>query len=473
MIDGAGREDDPLHVEEPNEIFRPVREHWAFITVFIASAMISALALTYVYSTRYRGETTVFFKPADVTLINEHQTQAFGSPFPTTPFKVISQTMTGLISSDAVLRRVVLGLHLDVPEPRVYEGPWYIRYYKETKDWLEDVGSDVWKVMKFGSVIPDDPVNKAVEDLRKHTRLRNDDSYVFTIQTTDKNPARAAAIADALGASLLTALRVDVNRFAEQRLADLRQLQTKAASRIAAIDEQMRELLANNGIASIQEETEKVTARSSQLLQAKADTQADLRQSEEKAAGLAEKLRAYAPAVPGPRDSDGLPPRRVSGLTSEDYNKLYYERLTADVTTGGLRARIESIQKSIAALEPRLKELNQVAADYDLMSAQLQGAKRDYVAVNDALQELVIKGTSDASELRIQNPAVLPNQPVSPIKVYHVALAGVLAALVAIGLAYVLDFFGIRLFLPGPRQTRRHRSEPRPALTAASRADAD
>ena len=168
------------------------------------------------------------------------------------------------------------------------------------------------------------------------------------------------------------------------------------------------------------------------------------------------------------------PRRAAAGLTAEDYNKLYYEKLTADVTTGGLRARLELTENSLAVLTPRLQELNEVEATYDLMSAQLQSAKRDYVAVTDALQEVIIKGTSDANELRIQNKAELPDAPVSPIKFYHVGVAGLLAALIAIGLAYVLDFFHIRLFLPGPRRPRRRYAQPRPAIPqAAMRVDAD
>jgi uncharacterized protein involved in exopolysaccharide biosynthesis len=472
MVDGSGRDGDAAYGDERNEAFRPMREHWAFITVFIVAAMLSALALTYIYSERYLGETTVFFKPADVTLISEHATQAFGSPFPTTPFKVISQTISGLLDSDTVLRRVVAQLRLDVPEPKDYSGPWYISTYKRVKDAVEDFATDAWKVMKWGSVIPDDPMNKAVDDLRRHVKLRNDDSYVFPIQVTDKKPEHAAAEADALAASLLEALRLDVDKFSSRRIADLTALKDNAATRIEGIDARMRDLLASNGIASIQEEIEKVTGRSSQLLQAQSDSEADLRQSEQKSAELAEKLRQYAPAA-GPRDLDAPGAHRMAGLTADDYNKLYYAKLSADVASGGLRARIESVKRSIAAMEPRLKMLNQVAGEYDLMSAQLQSAKRDYVAVTDALQEMIIKGTSDATELRIQHSAELPNAPVSPIKFYHVGLAGVLAALVAIGLAYVLDFFHIRLFLPGPKAPRRRLQDPRPVMAQAGAAPAD
>lgn len=472
MGDGAGRDEAALYADEEQEMFRPLREHRAFIIVFVLSAMLSALALTYIYSDRYLGETTVFFKPADITRINEHTTEAFGSPFPTTPFKVISQTISSLVASDTVLRRVVLELHRQVPDPRDYSGPWYVRRYKELKYQVEDFAEDAWKVMKWGRVIPDNPVDKAVATLRKHVKVHNDDSYVFTLRVTDKTPVRAAQDADALAGSLVEALRLDVDRFSKQRITDLTVQRDQTFARLQNVEDRMRALLAANDMASVQQEAEKVTSRASQLMEAETDTQADLSQSEEKSAGLAEKLRLYAPGAAA-RNPDGLPTRRIPGLTSEDYNKLYYAKLSADVASEGLRARLASVKQSLATLMPHLRELNQVEASYDELSAELQSAKRDYVAVTDALQELMIKGTSDATELRIQHAAEVPHAPVSPIKFYHVGLAGVLAALISCGLAYVLDFFQIRLFLPGPRPARRL-SAPRPVvLPEPARLDAD
>jgi uncharacterized protein involved in exopolysaccharide biosynthesis len=454
MVDGWEYNGDQPYADDTHEALRPLREHVAFIVVFIVSAMLSALTITYVYAERYLGETTVFFKPADVTLINEHSTQAFGSPFPTTPFKVISQTITGLVDSDAVLRQVVRQLHLDVPEPKNYTGSWFVRTYKEWKDTLSDYASDAWKVMKWGRVIPDDPENKAVGELRRHVKVRNDDSYVFTLRVTDKTPERATAEADALADSLVQALHRDVDKYASRRAADLAALQAQVAARMDDVEANIRDLLASNDIASIQQEVEKDTSRIAKLQQAQADSQASLREAEQQVAAITDKLRQYAPAIAA-RDPDGPPVRRQAGLTADDYAKLTYDRLTTDITASGLRARLDSIHDSLAALIPRLRMLNQIEASYDLLSAKLQAAKRDYVAVTDAAHELAIKGTSDATELRIQNKAELPEAPVSPIKFYHVGFAGLLAALIAVGLAYVLDFFRVRLFLPEPRRERQ------------------
>src|SRR5262249_25888747 len=198
---------------------------------------------------------------------------------PITPFKVITQTISGLVDSDPVLRRVVNQLRLDEPEPKDYSGPWYVRYYNELKDMLENFGDDAWKVLKYGRVIPDDPVNKAVRELRRNVKVRSEDAYVFTLRVTSKTPRRAAAEADALADSLVEALRRDADKYSSQHIEALTELRAKAFTRVEDIEARMRDLLASNQIASIQQEVEKATYRAAQLAQAQTDTQADLRQS--------------------------------------------------------------------------------------------------------------------------------------------------------------------------------------------------
>lgn len=459
MVDGSVNGSNSAYPDAEREGLRPLRAHRAFIVVFVLSAMLSALTLTYIYSERHRAETTIFFKPSDVTQLSTHATQALGSPFPYTLFKVVAQTVIALVDSDALLRRVVTELHLDVKEPRDFSGPWYIRYYKEVKYRLADDMSDLWQFLKWGRLIEEDPVDQAIVGLRKQVKVRNDDSYVFTLQVSAKTPQRSVATANALAATLVELLARDDQRASRKRGEELEALRDGKIREIEDIEARIRDLLARNHVASVQEEIEKVTARASHLQQERSGTMADLRQSEGKVAGLAEKLRLPNPQTTA-REEDTTAFHRVSRVTAEDYAKLTSDRLSAEVASGSLRARLDSIERSYAALVPRLQVLDQMQAEYDLMSAQLQSAKRDYTALTDAYQEAVIKATSGQSELHIQAKATASLGPVSPIKIYHVGAAGLLAALIAIGLAYVLDYFDIRLFLPPPAGRRRRRLEP-------------
>ena len=442
-------------------VLQPLREHRLFIIVFVISALVSALALTYIYSERYRAETTIFFKSSDVRrLNNNNSTMALGSPLPPTlPYKVITQTINGLVGSDQLLRRVVTELHLDAAEPKDLSGPWYVHYYKKLKGWLSDYASDLWKIVRFGRVIEEDPISKAVSDLRKEIKVRNDDSYIYTLQVTTKTPQRAVAIANEVGAVLIDLVYNNEHIPAQEEIAKLAGLRDRKLREIEGLENRMRDLLAGVQIASIKEEIDKTTALSSQLRQERSNTTADLRQSDAKLRRLQEKLRLLAPPAALAGTAVARQPNR---LTADDYAKLTTEKHAAEVNTASLRARSGSLDQSIAEVVHRLLTLNKIQAEHDLMSAQLNSAKRDYAALTDAYQELVIRTASGQSELRIQSKATMPELPVSPIKIYHTAAAGFLAALLAIGLAFVLDYFQIRVFLPPP-SGRRRRLEPMPA----------
>ena len=64
-----------------------------FIIVFCLSAIITSLALTYVFSEKYKAGTTIFYRDQEVTRLKAQDTEAFGSPLPAPPFKVIGNTL--------------------------------------------------------------------------------------------------------------------------------------------------------------------------------------------------------------------------------------------------------------------------------------------------------------------------------------------------------------------------------------------
>src|SRR5262249_32072590 len=189
------------------------------------------------------------------------------------------------------------------------------------------------------------------------------DAYVFTLRVTSKTPRRAAAEADALADSLVEALRRDADKYSSQHIEALTELRAKAFARVEDIEARMRDLLASNQIASIQQEVEKATYRAAQLAQAQTDTQADLRQSEQTVAELARQLRLYGPQSSG-HDPNAPVEGRTAALSAGDSNKsrsfpklgqqlgdkLFHEKVLAEVATGALRARLDSIEKSGALL---------------------------------------------------------------------------------------------------------------------------
>jgi len=476
MVDSLAHAAGAVDSESFADAMRPLREHRAFIVVFVLSAMLSALALTYMYSERYRAAATIFFKPAERTKLTQHTTVALGAPFPSnTQFVAVDKTISQLLDSDALLRHVVADLHLEVPEPRDLSGPWYVRYYNQVKNALEDYSSYAWDILRWGRII-DDPVGGAVARLRSSLKVTSNDSYVYNLTASAKTPQRAKAIADNLGTRLVDTLRrIDLGA-AEERRDRLAELRDEKGHDLENIAEQIRDLQARNHIASLNDELTEATSLASHFQRQQGDTKAELHESDAKLAEVLAELtklteltaRTQLPTREAARTQ--LPTREAARTqlpTREAENagrdlaetawssrlrlgRLTSDRLDAQLRSRGLSAKLASTDRSYADAQARLQDLARVQAKYDFFSAQLAAAKRDYASLSDAYEEAVIETTTGQSQLHMQALATALPSPISPIKIYHVGAAGALALMIALGLAYVLDYFGISLFLPPP-----------------------
>ena len=456
MVDSLAHAAGAVDSESFADAMRPLREHRAFIVVFVLSAMLSALALTYMYSERYRAAATIFFKPAERTKLTQHTTVALGAPFPSnTQFVAVDKTISQLLDSDALLRHVVADLHLEVPEPRDLSGPWYVRYYNQVKNALEDYSSYAWDILRWGRII-DDPVGGAVARLRSSLKVTSNDSYVYNLTASAKTPQRAKAIADNLGTRLVDTLRrIDLGA-AEERRDRLAELRDEKGHDLENIAEQIRDLQARNHIASLNDELTEATSLASHFQRQQGDTKAELHESDAKLAEvLAEltkltELTARTQLPTREAENAGRDLAETAWSSRLRLGRLTSDRLDAQLRSRGLSAKLASTDRSYADAQARLQDLARVQAKYDFFSAQLAAAKRDYASLSDAYEEAVIETTTGQSQLHMQALATALPSPISPIKIYHVGAAGALALMIALGLAYVLDYFGISLFLPPP-----------------------
>jgi uncharacterized protein involved in exopolysaccharide biosynthesis len=422
------------------EIFRPLLTYRYFIIVFTTAAGLSALAMTYIYSEKYEAQKTLVFKPTEVTRLRDHDTQAFGAPAPAAAYRIISTTLDDLTKSDLLLRKVVTQLHLDAPEPRVYTGPPYYRWYKMSKDWLVDVASDAWSILKYGRIIENDRTTDAIEALRKDIRIRSEDSQVFTLRVRDKQPDRVVAIANEITHQLMTLLREIQQRPATVRRVELQTLLAKKRFEVQDYQNKITDLLDRNHVASVAEEIEKGMYRYSQLLLAANNLDAEIKQSKATIAAYSRQLSA--------RSSDGLQAQNRERLKTDEFRKLATDKAAAESVLSGLLAKHEALDQTIASLKDRLTKLPTIQAEYEELHAQVQRSERDYSLLNDALQEASIRERNAATELVIQNESQEAKEPATPIKVYHVLLSLVLALLLSSGLSFVLDFFHIKMFTP-------------------------
>jgi len=424
----------------PGDRFRVLAREKAFVLVFTLSAVLTALALTYIFSEEYETSVTIFYRPQEVTRLKGMEAQAFGSPVPSAPFKVISQTLEGVVKSEVVLRPVVETLGLDEEGVKV-GGSWYMRVYREIKSTIKEYLGYAWMLLKYGRIIERDPIIKAMVNLHENIKVENKDSYIFRLIVRDKNPKRAALIVEAVADGVVAWLQKQDTNPGEQKHEQLASLLRRKTSEIAAYHEQIQSLLWANNIASVPAEIETGMARLSEMELARANVDSRIQEGEAKLAHISGKMELKGKMG---RGEGGL--GNPEHIQPEDFKRLASEKVATGVELSGLRASRDSLQKSIDQLNARLKKLPIIQNELDGLHVSLDAAKRDYVQLNDTYQEAMVRATGKQSQVEILHQAHVPATPVAPIKIYHVGLAGTLALVISIGFVYVLSYFNIRIF---------------------------
>ncbi len=262
------------------ELFEPLKRHKSFILVFTLSAALSALGLTYIYSEKYEGDTTILFKPTEVTRLRDHTDMAFGAPLPQAEYKVIGKTIEDLANSRALLEPVVKKLKLDIPDSRNYTGPFYYVWYKQAKDFLNDEGRDIWSFLKYGRVIEKTNLESAMATLGDNIDISNKDSYVFELKVRDKHQERVAQITNAVADELVLLLQQDEQQRAGLRSSQIKKLMDAKREEITSYQTRMADTLNSNSVVSVSQEADKGVYRYSELALASQNNEADLHDTE-------------------------------------------------------------------------------------------------------------------------------------------------------------------------------------------------
>ncbi len=441
----------PLSAPKPQPYWSTLKANATFVVVFVLSAVLTALALSYVYSEKFESYITISYRTQEVTRFKSQQSEAVGSPAPVVPFKVIAQTLQEVLKSNAVLGDVVDTLRLDV-NTTTYEGPWYVVLFRQTKDDLRAWAQKAWMLVKYGRLIDEDPRQQAIQDLRENIAVINRDSYIFGVVVRDRFPDRAAKIADHLG-QVLAAWLLDFDRQPGRSRVD--QLQALIAEKRAVMDRLRGEIesaLNDNQVASVPLETERLTVNLSTLQLEAQRLDSDIARAQKRQSTVESKLAVKqqilgAKAASEPVATAEVPAERIQ---PDDFRKLASQQLFEGVDLTSLVAKREALQQSIDAINLRLRKLPSVQTRLDALKLELASVERRYTLLNDGYQEAAVRATQPVSEVKVLHAAVVPTGPVTPIKIYHVLLAGSLGLVFAIGLVYLLAFLDIHLLFGPP-----------------------
>lgn len=447
--------------DAPRDLWwRVLHEQRGFVIVFVLSAILTALALTYILSEKYEASADISYRVQEVTRFKAQQNEAMGSPAPQAPFKVIGSTLQEVLRSDAILRDVVLAMQLHVQAPVVVDGPWYRRWYVTAKEWAKEYGGQAWSLLKYGRVVEDDPVDAAVEELRANIQVTNRDSYVFRLAVRDRNAERAARVVDHLSGVLANWLLDADRRPGRDRADQLRVLLDQKGEELARRRRDIETLLNNNRVLSVQEDGTQLTQQMFSLQIEVLRLNSEIARSRARMGQVEAKLElkrrllaqvaqgASAPAQSGPAG----PLLAGENIAPEDFKKLASEQVFQELELKSLVAKRDTLQDSVEKIADRLRQLPGVQRRFDTLKMELDAIEREFTLINDGYQEASVRATTPVSEVRVLHPARVPARPVSPIKIYHVLLAACLGLPLAIGLVYMLDFLGMVPLLSPRRQ---------------------
>lgn len=417
----------------------------SFVLVFCLSACLCSLALTYVYSEKYETGVAIFYRPIGTSLLRQKDTETFGAPAPTPPFKVIIQTLQDILRSEVILKPVVNELGLDKEEVTIYGSLWYKRWFQQTKDFAKEQLSNLISLLKYGRIIEDGPMLKAIKGLRKSIKIKaTKDSYIYFLMTKDKYPERAATIVNTAGRILVNWLKDQDKNPAEDKYRQFREQLDEKEIEIEKLRAELETLLVQNKIVSVPEETTKgvnsLYVLELELIRLKA-------QIEERRKEVTE-LRVAAN-----RESKRY-------VHPEDIKKMKSEILFKEIELESLLKRSEFMTSSTKDLKTRLDELPSLDRKMKNLNMKIEAGTREYHHLNDFYVEALGQATTVQSEIRVLHDAMIPIKPVQPIKVYHVGLTALLSLFFSVGLVYVFAFFNIRIFFKskGAKERRKQSS---------------
>lgn len=468
-----------------------LRQKYLILT-FCVSAALTSLALTYVFSEKYVAYSTILYQPNEAVTFRPKDREALGFPTPLVSLESIGNTLDEFAKSDGAIERVVRALRLDVKRPRP-ESSWFMTTFHSVKDTVKEYGGKTWQLMRYGRVLEKDPFGQAMADLRKNLTIRRTaKAYTFRLEVVDNDPAMAAVIVDRAAEVLSKFLEDERLRLAretreglatrlgqnEGEIAALRnQLENfKKDTKVSSLSEELS--LKLKTVASFQEEYSRARNDLEALQQKREEQQQQLDQQEQSVkydststqnpvveemqlelakleverSGLLGKFTEQHQEVKT-LDARMAQVRRKLGTeaakvvssesvrTNDIYQKLLSDRLATDAEIEAVTARIRAYDSSIGQETGLARALTSNEQRLGNLSLQLAGAERSYVLISEAYEEARIAESRAASEVSILHKAFVPRAPARPIKILHVGVSAGLSLVLAIGLAFLFNFF--------------------------------
>ena len=447
LSEETGRDRDSVDLRG---VFGILRERWSYIAFPAALALILAIAYLAVAQRTYTGVTSL--------LIDTRTRPAVGDPNSTVGFSpdaVLVESQVRLISSDAVLRRVVESEGLASDPEFAPTGP--------------GLRARLMQMLGVGGKEPSGQDRKAQAAFNLASRVvvkRSERTYIADIEVSSIDPAKAARLADAVAQAYLTDQQAARNDAAERdsdwvrgQIQEMQAGLQTAELKVEAYKRQHGLIGANGKILNEQE---------------LADTSASLSQAQSRATEIKSRLDQVKNVSAAGRNLDTLPDALKSPLIDKlrgqyadisrqqatlrqtlgdrhpallesqqqlrDIRRLITEELTR--IQAGIGNEYQTAQASVASLQKQVEALKEATGTSNENRVRLDELQRDvdarrtvydrFLRARDTVREQAV----DAPIGRIVAPARIPTSPSSPKTFAVLALS--LAAGVGLGIAAAL-----------------------------------
>jgi uncharacterized protein involved in exopolysaccharide biosynthesis len=412
---------------EPVSMLDVLRRHILMIAIIGVAATIAGYAFCFLLPTRYTAPALVLVRPQQPIKMGSGKENKEFLDFPmgyASAVETASKTYIQIIKSPALLRTVALQLGLDKQNqheggrlskflPGFLEGP-----INTIKHGLRDSVN----FLKYGKLIKDDPVQKAVRDLYDNLKMEAHlDTYLFEIKYSAKTPQLAAEVSNTICQKLVEfAKKLSESEATYQR----NQLRPEVEQKRKSLDLARRNLERYKQEHRVFLPEEEYTAKLRDI----SNLELEIVKTEEAAAGGHGTLSTVS--------SDAKRARLV---------RLLNER-RAEL------APLPGIERELKELEERVKD---AGVAYEIVQKQYEEAD--------------IKRSYAMPEIRVVSAAVPPRLPSSPMR-GTITFASLIGGLVVgVGLAFlreylnrrvrsiqdVEDFVGVKVLATIPRVGRR------------------
>jgi uncharacterized protein involved in exopolysaccharide biosynthesis len=369
-------------------IFDVLRRHVSMIITLCVIAALAGYTLSFLITNRYAASALVLVRPQQPIKMDARTADKEFLDFPmgqSTIIETPSKTYIEIIKSPALIGKVVRKLDLDIMT-------------KAESNSISELLPYLIAILTYGSPIQDDPFSNAVKQLQGNLSLKaTEDTYLFEIKYTAKDPQLAADVTNATASlfiEFMEAIRLSEGRYLHDHLqAQLKQSRQQLDS--------ARERLENYKKAhSVFLYEPEYDAR----LKVLSDLQIELAKAEGALVGGQSTLSAVSLAAKRARLSRSLREREAELIP-------------------------------LPGIERELKQL-----DLDVKEALIA-----YEIVDKEFKEADIKYSYAMPEVHLVSQAVAPHLPSSPIRVKIALVSLVGGLIVAIGLAFFLEFLNRRV----------------------------